>query len=291
MNPLVPTAAALCAFAANSLLCRAALRDGGIDPAAFTLLRLLSGALVLVLIVRWRRGAVAGAGSWRSASALLGYAAAFSFAYATLTAATGALLLFGAVQATMIATAIARGERPSRLAVVGIAVAAAGLVGLLLPGLEAPDPAGAMLMLAAGVAWGVYSLRGRDGGDPVRATAGNFARAALLSLPLLAFAGRPPAAEGVALAIVSGALASGVGYALWYAVLPSLRRVTAATVQLAVPLLTALAGIVLLGEPATARVAVAGAAILGGIALVVRAPARRLATPPPLDSTVSGKTP
>jgi len=173
----------------------------------------------------------------------------------------------------MIGVAVARGERPHRVQVAGMALAAAGLVGLLLPGLHAPPPLGAALMLGAGVAWGVYSLRGRAAGDPTRVTAGNFLRAAALSPLLLPLAWPPlrPAAEGIALAVASGALASGVGYAIWYTALPALRASTAATVQLSVPLLTAVAGVVLLGEAPTWRLALAGAAILGGIALVVRA--------------------
>src|SRR5688572_14895859 len=188
MHVAVLTALALVAFAANSLLCRLALRDGAIDPASFTVIRLVAGALVLAAIVRWRAPAAAGRGSWTSALALLGYAAAFSFAYLSLTAATGALLLFGAVQATMIGTGIARGERPGPVQVAGIVLALAGLLWLLLPGLEAPPAAGAAAMLTAGIAWGAYSLRGRASGDPLRVNGGNFLRAALLSLPLLVLA-------------------------------------------------------------------------------------------------------
>lgn len=272
MRVVVPTVLALVAFAANSLLCRSALRDGAIDPATFTVVRLVAGAVVLAAIVRLRRGAAAGQGSWPSAIALLAYAAAFSFAYVSLTAATGALLLFGAVQATMIGAGVVRGERPAPDQLAGIVLALGGLVWLLLPGLEAPPPLGAALMLAAGVAWGVYSLRGRRGGAPLAVNAGNFVRAAILSLPLLALAGHasPPQPSGIALALASGALASGVGYAVWYTALPSLRAATAASVQLAVPVLTAIAGVALLGEPATWRLAIATVAILGGIALVIR---------------------
>lgn len=277
MPVAVVTALAMFAFAANSLLCRFALRDGAIDPATFTVIRLAAGAVALWAIVRWRAPSAAGRGNWGSALALLAYAAAFSWAYLSLTAATGALLLFGAVQATMIGAGLVRGERPRGAQAFGIGVALAGLVWLLLPGLAAPDPFGAAAMLAAGIAWGVYSLRGRAAGAPLRVNAGNFARAALASLPLLAFATvtAPSSARGVALAIASGALASGVGYAIWYTAVPRLRATTAATVQLSVPLLTAVAGVALLDEEATWRLAIAGVAILGGIALVVRGGAVR----------------
>ncbi len=269
------TVLAMLAFAANSVLCRLALRDGAIDPATFTVIRLVSGALVLWAIVRIRSPQVPGRGNWPSALALLAYAAGFSFAYLDLTAATGALLLFGAVQATMTGAGLARGERFAAVQVAGLALAAGGLVWLLLPGLDAPPVIAATLMLAAGVAWGIYSLRGRAAGDPTAVTAGNFLRAAPLSLLLLPLAWTSPLPSGVLMAIASGALASGVGYAIWYSALPRLRASSAATVQLSVPLLAAIAGIVLLGEPPTLRLALAGVAILGGIALVVLPRARR----------------
>ncbi|MEO6362356.1 MAG: DMT family transporter, partial [Caldimonas sp.] len=220
---------------------------------------------------RRRAAAPASAGNWPSALALFVYAAAFSFAYVDLTAATGALLLFGAVQATMIGWGAWRGDRLRGRQAIGFAMAVAGLVGLLLPGLSAPPLAGSALMLAAGVAWGIYSLRGRGQGDALRVTAGNFARAvvpaAVLSLAFAASARIDLA--GFACAVASGALASGVGYAVWYTALPALRVATAATVQLAVPVLAALGGIVFLAEPLTLRLVAASAAILGGIALVI----------------------
>jgi drug/metabolite transporter (DMT)-like permease len=181
---LVLTLLAMIAFAGNSLLCRAALQAGHIDAASFTTIRVVAGALALWLIVRFQRGSAAKAGSWPSAFALFAYAAAFSFAYLTLTAATGALLLFGAVQATMIGTAIWRGDRLGGWQLLGVACAFGGLVGLLLPGLSAPPLAGAGLMLLAGIAWGVYSLRGKGAGDPLQATAGNFLRAVPFALAL-----------------------------------------------------------------------------------------------------------
>ena len=272
---LALTALAMAAFAGNSLLCRMALKHTGIDAASFTAIRLVSGALALWLVTRSRRvqggGAAAGAGSWPSALALFAYAAGFSFAYVSLPAATGALLLFGAVHATMIGYGLYKGERLRRMQLIGLALALGGMLGLLLPGLSAPPLAGALLMLGAGVAWGVYSLRGRGAGDPTRLTAGNFLRAApmALVLSLLMLKSLSVDATGFWLALASGALTSGIGYALWYSALPALKATTAATVQLSVPVLAALGGIAFLGEPVTLRLVLASAAILGGIALVV----------------------
>lgn len=265
-------AAAMLAFAGNSVLCRLALRDGGIDAASFTTLRLVSGAVALWLIVRLRDGACAGGDMW-SAFALFAYAAGFSFAYVSLPTGTGALLLFGAVQATMIGRGLLAGERLSPLQWCGLALALGGLTGLLLPGVSAPPMAGALLMVVAGIAWGAYSLRGRIAGDATAKTAGNFLRAVPFALALSAVMLRDARvdAAGIACAVASGALTSGIGYAIWYTALPHLRAASAATVQLSVPALAAIAGIVLLGEPPTWRLALATLAILGGIALVVRA--------------------
>ncbi|WP_413231778.1 DMT family transporter [Marinobacter sp.] len=266
------TTLAMIAFAGNSLLCRAALRDTDIDAASFTLIRIVSGAVMLALLVRLRQGAdERRAGSWWSALALFVYAVAFSFAYAGLTTAMGALLLFGAVQASMIGIGMARGERPVSWQWLGIFVAFVGLVGLLLPGLSAPPSLSAALMLAAGVAWGGYSLRAKGAGDPLQATAGNFLRAVPLTLVVSVVFLSDVRLDwpGTVLAVTSGALASGVGYAIWYSALPWLQATTAATVQLSVPVLAAVGGIVLLGEPLTLRLVAAGSAILGGIALVI----------------------
>jgi drug/metabolite transporter (DMT)-like permease len=268
---LICTVLALLAFAGNSLLCRAALAHTRIDAASFTTVRLLSGAIVLWLLVRLRTGARAGGGDWLSALALFAYAAGFSFSYLHLTAAAGALLLFGAVQTTMIGFGLWSGERMRAPQIAGLILACAGLIGLLLPGLSAPPLAGALLMLGAGIAWGIYSLRGKRSGDPLQVTAGNFLRAAPLALALSVVlaprASLDPA--GIGYAVVSGALASGMGYAIWYTALPFLKSTTAATVQLSVPILAALGGVFFLGETMTARLLIASVAILGGIALVV----------------------
>lgn len=266
------TAFAMIPLAANSWLCRAALRDTGIDAASFTSLRLVSGAVMLWLLL-WVTGRLrmAGRGSWPSAVALFAYAALFSFAYLSLPAATGALLLFGAVQVTMIALGLRSGERLDLLQGLGVLIAFSGLVGLLLPGLSAPPMRGALMMIGAGIAWGVYSVRGKGAGDPIRVTAGNFALAIPMTvvLSLIASADFVLDTTGVWLALASGALTSALGYALWYSVVPLLRAFTAATVQLSVPVIVAIGGVILLEEPITLRLLLASAAVLGGIALVL----------------------
>lgn len=269
------TVLALVGFAANSLLCRAALAGGGrlIDAASFTGVRLLSGALVLGLLLRARGGRYQG-GSWGSALALFAYAAGFSLAYVRIPAGVGALLLFGCVQATMLGTGLVRGERPRALEWVGLLLALSGLVGLTAPGATAPDFVGAALMAGAGVAWGIYSLRGRGSTNPLAATARNFLLTVPMALVLSAVSvgvqGAPHATvRGVVLAVTSGALASGVGYSLWYAALPHLTATRAAIVQLSVPVLAATGGVVLLGEQVTARVVGAGSALLCGVLLAL----------------------
>ena len=267
----VLTLMAMTAFAGNSLLCRLALKQTGVDAATFTLVRIVSGALALCLIVSLRTESLRNAGSWFSASMLFGYAAGFSFAYLSLPAGTGALLLFGAVQATMIFWALRSGERFELRQRLGLALALAGLAALVFPGLSAPPLAGSILMFAAGIAWGVYSLRGKNAGDPLRETAGNFARAVplavILSLAFLPWARLDPA--GLGYAVLSGALASGVGYAVWYTALPGLKATSAASVQLIVPVLAAAGGILFLRETITLRLILASVAVLGGIWLVV----------------------
>jgi drug/metabolite transporter (DMT)-like permease len=267
----VLTTLAMIAFAGNSLLCRAALDQTTIDPASFTSVRLACGAATLWFIVRLRRRHQQSAGKWLSAFVLFLYAAGFSLAYVKLSAATGALLLFGAVQATMIGYGLWKGERLHKRQRLGLMCATAGLVGLLLPGLSAPPLSAAVLMLMAGTAWGVYSLRGQDRGDSISMTAGNFLRsvpfAVGLSLLMLNSSSLDPV--GFWYAAASGALTSGIGYVLWYSALSAIDSTTAATVQLSVPVVTALGGVALLGEPITFRLAVTSVAILGGIAMVI----------------------
>ncbi|HEV2292094.1 MAG TPA: DMT family transporter [Gemmatimonadales bacterium] len=275
--PLLTTTA-LVAFAANSLLCRVALRSGSIDAASFSTVRIATGAAMLLLLVGLRRAPAKPRwpGSWVSAAALFLYAVPFSFAYLRLGAATGALLLFGAVQITMVLAAVLRGQRPRPMQWAGLGAAFGGLIYLFLPGLSAPAPLSAALMLAAGIAWGVYSLRGHGTADALAETAGNFARAVPLVL-LLALATLPALharPSGIAWAALSGAVASGLGYAVWYQALRALTSVTAAVVQLAVPVLAGIGGVALLGEQLTLRLAAAAVLVLGGIGMTILGRAR-----------------
>lgn len=265
------TALAMLAFAGNSVLCRIALSQTPIDAASFSTIRLVAGALMLCLMANRKPYAVAQAGSWYSAVALCMYAFGFSFAYVTLPTATGALLLFGAVQITMVGAGIRAGERLGRAQWAGLLLSLGGLITLLLPGIESPPIAGAMLMVAAGIAWGVYSLRGKHEGKALHATAGNFLRAVPIALgvSLLAWADFSIDADGFGYAVASGALASGAGYAIWYAVLPMLRSTSASVIQLSVPVIAAVGGVLFLGEHLSLRLVLASVAVLGGIALVM----------------------
>lgn len=265
------TGLSLLAFASNSLLCRIALKQTEIDPASFTSIRLLAGALTLWAITQLRKNPKEGKGNWPSAFALFVYAIAFSLAYANLPAGTGALILFAAVQASMIGYGLWRGERFHFWQWLGLVIAMLGLVGLLLPGLAAPPLGAAFLMLLAGCAWGLYSLRGRMGGDPSKVSAGNFLRAVpfALGMSVLWYTQISWDQMGVLYAIVSGAVTSGLGYIIWYSVLPFLRASNAATLQLSVPVIAALGGVLFLGEPLSWRLVMASLTILGGIALVL----------------------
>jgi len=269
---LLLTLFAMIAFAANSLLCRLALGQDLIDAASFATVRVISGAIVLTLIVlpKWRARGRAPT-DWRAAAMLFTYMVFFSFAYLSLSAGTGALILFGAVQLTMIITALRGGERFRLLSWFGLTVAFLGLIYLVLPGLTAPDPSGAVLMTIAGIAWGFYSLLGRSVGDPLEATANNF----IIAVPMvivvsLLFVGEfHGSLSGLALAAVSGAIASGIGYVIWYAALRGLTATRAATVQLSVPVIAAFGGAVLLSEQVTLRLVLASVATLGGVWMVL----------------------
>ena len=270
---LLLTVLAMLAFAGNSLLCRVALKETAVDAVSFTAIRLASGALMLWLLLRLRREPLAATGNWRGAAALFVYAAAFSYAYLQLDAGTGALLLFGAVQLCMVVFGLLRGERLNPQQALGFALATGGLVVLLLPGASAPPLVGGLLMLLSGLAWGAYTLLGRQAGPPLAATAGNFIRAlpfaALLLLPFLDQLRWD--LPGLVYSLISGALTSGVGYAIWYSALPGLGALQAGSVQLSVPVLAALGGALLLGETISLRLALVSVAVLGGIALVLRA--------------------
>lgn len=277
------TALALVAFAANSLLCRLALSSGVIDPTSFSGVRLLAGAVTLGVLVRVSAKSRAPvAPSWTSAALLFLYALPFSFAYLSLSTGTGALLLFGAVQVTMILAALRSSERPRPAQWLGLISAFGGLAYLVFPGVTAPAPAGAGLMLLAGVAWGLYTLRGRGVQNPLAQTASNFARTVPMILAVTLFAHRSLHLQprGVLLAVLSGALASGVGYVLWYQALAGLSKVSASLVQLAVPILAAAGGIAFLGEQVSLRFLLASLLVLGGIGLGLVAGTRRQTAPP-----------
>ncbi|HSR74592.1 MAG TPA: DMT family transporter [Sulfurovum sp.] len=267
----ITTSIAMIAFAGNSLLCRVALTTTSMDAASFTAIRLLSGAITLYVLILLNRRIWSLGGNWLSAMALFGYAAGFSFAYLSLSAATGALLLFGAVQCTMIGYGLIKGERMNLKQTLGVLVAVSGLVVLLMPGLTTPPIISAMLMFGAGVSWGIYSLRGRGVSDATRETAGNFLRAVPFALfvSIVTLQRVQIDLHGAGLAVASGALASGFGYAIWYSVLPALRATSAATVQLTVPVLTTVGGVVFLSESVTLRLGLASAAILGGVAIYI----------------------
>lgn len=266
------TALALTAFAANSVLCRIALGEALIDAASFASVRMVSGALMLGIIAwpRWHRQGYEPP-DFRAAAALFLYMIFFTWAYVSLSTGTGALILFGAVQITLFVVALRSGETFTPISWAGLALAAAGLVLLVLPGVTAPDPAGAVFMTAAGVAWGWYTLRGRGVRDPLGATANNFLVGILPALAVsLVFAkNRDATAEGVILAAASGALASGMGYAIWFAALAGLTTTRAATVMLSVPVIAAAGGVIFLSEQVSARLVLSSAAVLGGIWIVL----------------------
>ncbi|MCT7308955.1 MULTISPECIES: DMT family transporter [Ralstonia] len=278
LRTVLLTSITMVAFASNSLLCRLALQHAAIDAASFSSIRLVSGAVVLAVLAR------AGAGraplarvDWAAATMLFVYVVFFSFAYLTLSAGTGALILFGAVQLTMLAAGLRAGERFEALGWAGFALAAGGLVYLVSPGVTAPTPLGAALMTVAGIAWGMYSLRGRGLDNPLAATAGNFLRAApmALALSMLLYDRAHASPAGILLALASGALTSGIGYVIWYAALKGLSAIRAAAVQLSVPPIAAFGAVLFLAEPLTPRLAAASAAILGGIALVLASRTQR----------------
>jgi drug/metabolite transporter (DMT)-like permease len=267
------TVAALVCFASNSLLCRYALVEFDTDAVTFTVVRLVAGAITLFPLVRVVQSPPrrANHGSWMSALMLFVYAGCFSLAYLQLTAATGALVLFAGVQASMILGGLLSGERPLPSQWIGLSIAMAGLTYLLSPGVEAPQPAAVLLMLLAGIAWGIYSLRGRGTSDPLQATADNFLRAVVWTLPWAIFSlgDAKISVPGLVLSVISGAAASGIGYVLWYGAVRGLTATAAAAVQLAVPVLAAIGGVILLSESVSLRLFLSSIAVLGGIGLAV----------------------
>ena len=271
---LMLTAVAMIAFAANSVLCRLGLGQGLIDAGSYSSIRLLSGAVILAILVGFQRDSAITRPDWRMAAGLLIYVLFFSYAYLSLDTATGALVLFGTVQLTMFSVSLVRGEQFSPLSWFGFLLAFGGLVYLLLPGATAPDPTGAALMAVAGIAWGAYSLLGRGVSDATGSTATNFIAATPVALALgfLLPGDVSVSVEGAAYAVASGALASGLGYAVWYRALPALSGTQAATVQLSVPVIAAIGGLLFLAEPVTTRLVIATIATLGGVAIVLRTP-------------------
>jgi drug/metabolite transporter (DMT)-like permease len=267
------TSVAMLAFAGNSIICRLALRESAIDPASFTSIRLISGAIALLVIfgLKHRGESLRAHGGWVSAMMLFVYAICFSYAYISLSAGAGALILFGFVQATMITIGVWNGDRPNVIEWLGWSLAVGGLVWLVLPGVEAPPPAGALLMAFAGIAWGVYSIRGRRESAALASTASNFMLSLAMVLILIAFtlSDIELSVRGVALAVVSGALTSGLGYVIWYAALEYLSSMQAALVQLSVPAIATAGGVLLLAEPLSFRLLVSSALVLGGISLAL----------------------
>lgn len=264
------TALSMVMFAANSVFVRLALVEGAIGAGTFSAIRLVSGALVMAVLAKVIGRSLKG--SWRGALALFGYVAFFSYAYLALSAGVGALILFACVQITMLGVGVYLGERLSPLQMTGVVLAFGGLGWLLLPGSEAPSPAAAIAMIIAGVCWGIYSLLGRSAKDPIAETAGNFLRASPLALILVGvvLAVRPeatPTQGGITLALASGVISSGFGYTVWYLTLPMLTAVRAGVAQLTVPIIAAVGGVLFIAEPVTARLALAGVLVLGGVGL------------------------
>jgi drug/metabolite transporter (DMT)-like permease len=270
---LALTTLAMLAFAGNSIICRMALQEGAIDAASFSNIRLLSGALALLIILSVKSSVndLKQSGSWLSALMLFLYALAFSYAYIDLGAGTGALILFGLVQATMIIAALIAGDRPTGVEVLGWLCASAGLIYLVLPGVEAPSAVGTIFMSVSGIAWGIYSIRGQNESEPLASTASNFLRSVAFIPFVLAvtFKSIQISASGALLAILSGAITSGVGYVIWYAALKHMKTIQAALVQLSVPAIAAIGGVILLDEALTSRLVLSAGLILGGISIAL----------------------
>ena len=273
IKTLVFTILALIAFAANSVLCRWALGEHSIDAASFTSIRLITGALVLFIIIQLNHSGERSAsrGNWWASTMLFAYAITFSYAYITLHTGTGALILFGTVQITMILMSYFRGTRLHLIEWLGVVTAFGGFVYLVLPGIATPSLKGFILMTAAGIAWGLYTLKGRASTAPLLDTAYNFIRTLpfVLIVVVLSVLHAHYSIKGVVLAMLSGGIASGIGYSIWYRALGGLSSTQAAVVQLSVPVIAALGGVIFVGEPITLRLSLAGVLILGGILLVV----------------------
>lgn len=279
------TSVTMIAFGSNSIFARLALSEGplgaqSIDPANYTMLRLLSGAIMLAIMVNWSgrpRQNPPHKGNLLSAIALFVYAVTLSFSYTNIDTGLGALVLFACVQATMIGWSIFKGDRPRVIEILGNIIALIAFVWLVSPGLSAPDPVATFLMAMSGIAWGVYSLRGRNEPDPLAATAGNFILCVIpaLCLTILFWADMHITLFGALMAILSGAVTSGIGYALWYRVLKQISATRAAIVQLTVPVIAGIGGVIFVSEDWTIRFTIASSLILGGVAMAILAKQRR----------------
>jgi len=273
VKTVIFTGLALIAFAANSVLCRLALGEEAIDASSFTVIRLLSGATVLLIIISIKRNQAGNPtkGSWPASLMLFLYAITFSFAYITLDTGTGALILFGSVQITMILLSLVSGARLHITEWVGIAAAFTGFVYLVLPGVTAPSTIGFILMTIAGIAWGIYTLMGRGSKYPLMDTAYNFLR----TMPLVILLGvftidvAHYSFEGIMFAVISGGIASGIGYTIWYIALGGLSATQAAVVQLLVPVIAAFGGVIFVSEDVDIRLIISAVMILGGVLTVV----------------------
>lgn len=267
------TGLALIAFAANSVLCRLALKDEVIDAASFTIIRLLSGAIVLFLIIisTQKITRLSANGSWLASLMLFVYAITFSYAYISLDTGTGALILFGSVQITMILLSLIAGDRLHYIEWAGVIIAFTGFVYLILPGVTAPSPMGFMLMAAAGIAWGIYTLKGRGSQNPLMDTAYNFLRTIplVILLTIITVSNANYSSEGILLALLSGGITSGIGYTIWYIALGGLSATQAAVLQLLVPIIAAFGGVIFAAEAITGRLTISAAMVLGGILIVV----------------------
>lgn len=273
LKTIVLTSLALIAFAANSVLCRLALGNEAIDAASFTIIRLLSGTTVLLLIVATTRNSAADAtkGSWGASFMLFLYAATFSYAYISLDTGTGALIMFGSVQITMILLSLISGARLHLTEWAGVAMAFTGFVYLILPGVTTPSTTGFALMTVSGIAWGIYTLKGRGSKNPLLDTAYNFLRTTplVIILAIIAMNTLNYSTGGIVLALLSGGITSGIGYTIWYIALRGLTSTQAAVLQLSVPLIAALGGVIFVSEAITFRLMISATLVLGGILMVV----------------------
>lgn len=273
LKTVLLTALALIAFAANSVLCRLALQEETIDASSFTAIRLLAGIIVLQVIIGFDRNKkeLPAKGNWLASFMLFLYAITFSFAYISLDTGTGALILFGSVQISMVLLSLFSGTRLHFTEWIGLIMAFTGFVYLVLPGVTAPSTIGFLLMTIAGVAWGIYSLKGHNSKKPLMDTAYNFLRTVpfVFVLVVITYKNVVYSSEGILLAIISGGITSGLGYTIWYMALAGLSSTQASVLQLLVPVIAAFGGVLFVSEALTMRLTISAGMILGGILIVV----------------------